>query len=93
MLVEQAPIVRGSGREERGDLQGPFRAEILCFSASLIPYLPLAGPHLPLPGISPAPLSLHQEKAACRAAGQILAPGPSPDLGLAPGLLGGQGAP
>ena len=85
--------MRGWGREERGDLQGPFRAEILCFSASLTPYLSLAGPPLPHTSVSLAPLSFHQEKAAHRATGPAPAPGPFPGLGLAPGRCGGWGAP
>nr|XP_014337682.1 PREDICTED: LOW QUALITY PROTEIN: apolipoprotein L3-like [Bos mutus] len=39
-----------------------------------------------------APISLHQEKAAHRAAGPTQTPGPFPGLGLAPGLCDGRGA-
>ena len=51
-----------------------------------------------LPPLAPscvpaAPLSLHQEEAAHRAAGPTQAPGPFPGLGLAPRLCGGWGAP
>ena len=75
------------GCREGRDLQGPFRAKILCFPASLTPYLSLAGPHLPRTSVSPAPLSLHQEKAAHKQQGLPQLQAPSLALALLQGSV------